>query len=234
MSPKDINSPTLPTFKQENLWLQSLTHRSYANENPGNEHNERLEFLGDAILQFVVGDFLYQRYPHFAEAELTRLRSQLVDEVQLAKFAQSLNIGDFICLGNGAKKSGEQQNPSLLSDTLEAIIGAYFLDAGLEPVQDFVHGLLLSVVEEFQTTNSPNFKNNLIDVKNQLQQWALKEFGPDGLPEYFLIEETGPDHAREFTFGVRIRDKIYGQGKGVRKQEATKAAAIAALEKIYG
>ena len=234
MSPKDINSPTLPTFKQENLWLQALTHRSYANENPGNEHNERLEFLGDAILQFVVGNFLYQRYPHFAEAELTRLRSQLVDEVQLAKFAQSLNIGDFIRLGNGAKKSGEQQNPSLLSDTLEAIIGAYFLDAGLEPVQDFVHGLLLSVVEEFQTTNSPNFKNNLIDVKNQLQQWALKEFGPDGLPEYFLIEETGPDHAREFTFGVRIRDKIYGQGKGVRKQEATKAAAIAALEKIYG
>jgi ribonuclease-3 len=234
MSPKYPNLPTLPTFKQENLWLQALTHRSYANENPGNEHNERLEFLGDAILQFVVGDFLYRRYPHFAEAELTRLRSQLVDEKQLAKFAQNLKLGDFMRLGNGAKKSGEQQNPSLLSDTLEAVIGAYFLDAGLEPVRDFVHGLLLSVVEEFQMTNSPNFKNNLVDVKNQLQQWALKEFGPDGLPEYFLIQETGPDHAREFIFGVRIRDKVYAQGKGVRKQEATKAAAIAALEKIYG
>jgi ribonuclease-3 len=234
MFPKYPNPPTLPTFKQENLWLQALTHRSYANENPGNDHNERLEFLGDAILQFVVGDFLYQRYPHFAEAELTRLRSQLVDEVQLAKFAQILKIGEFIRLGNGAKKSGEQQNPSLLSDTLEAIIGAYFLDAGLEPVREFIHTLLLGVVEEFQTTNSSSFKNNLIDVKNQLQQWALKEFGPDGLPEYFLIEETGPDHAREFTFGVRIQNKVYGQGKGVRKQEATKAAAIAALEKIYG
>ncbi|PZV26415.1 MAG: ribonuclease III [Snowella sp.] len=234
MSPKYPNPPTLPTFKQKNLWLQALTHRSYANENPGNEHNERLEFLGDAILQFVVGDFLYQRYPHFAEAELTRLRSQLVDEVQLAKFAQILKIGEFIRLGNGAKKSGEQQNPSLLSDTLEAIIGAYFLDAGLEPVRQFIHTLLLGVVEDFQTTNSSSFKNNLIDVKNQLQQWALKEFGPDGLPEYFLIEETGPDHAREFTFGVRIQNKVYGQGKGVRKQEATKAAAIAALEKIYG
>lgn len=234
MSPKYPNPPTLPTFKQKNLWLQALTHRSYANENPGNEHNERLEFLGDAILQFVVGDFLYQRYPHFAEAELTRLRSQLVDEVQLAKFAQILKIGEFIRLGNGAKKSGEQQNPSLLSDTLEAIIGAYFLDAGLEPVREFIHTLLLGVVEDFQTTNSSSFKNNLVDVKNQLQQWALKEFGPDGLPEYFLIEETGPDHAREFTFGVRIQNKVYGQGKGVRKQEATKAAAIAALEKIYG
>ncbi|MFM7439070.1 MAG: ribonuclease III [Snowella sp.] len=234
MFPKYPNPPTLPTFKQKNLWLQALTHRSYANENPGNEHNERLEFLGDAILQFVVGDFLYQRYPHFAEAELTRLRSQLVDEVQLAKFAQILKIGEFIRLGNGAKKSGEQQNPSLLSDTLEAIIGAYFLDAGLEPVREFIHTLLLGVVEDFQTTNSSSFKNNLIDVKNQLQQWALKEFGPDGLPEYFLIEETGPDHAREFTFGVRIQNKVYGQGKGVRKQEATKAAAIAALEKIYG
>jgi len=234
MSPKYPNSPTLPTFKSENLWLQALTHRSYANENPGNEHNERLEFLGDAILQFIVGNFLYQRYPHFAEAELTRLRSQLVDEVQLAKFAQILKIGEFIRLGNGAKKSGEQQNPSLLSDTLEAIIGAYFLDAGLEPVREFIHTLLLGVVEDFQTTNSSSFKNNLVDVKNQLQQWALKEFGPDGLPEYFLIEETGPDHAREFTFGVRIQNKVYGQGKGVRKQEATKAAAIAALEKIYG
>jgi ribonuclease-3 len=232
MSPKYPNPPTLPSFKSENFWLQALTHRSYANENPGNEHNERLEFLGDAILQFVVGDFLYQRYPHFAEAELTRLRSQLVDEVQLAKFAQILKIGDFIRLGNGAKRSGEQQNPSLLSDTLEAIVGAYFLDAGLEPVREFIHALLLGVVEEFQTTNSPNFKNNLVDVKNQLQQWALAEFGV--LPEYFLIEETGPDHAREFTFGVRIRDKVYAQGKGVRKQEATKAAAIAALEKIYG
>ena len=234
MSPKYPNFPTLPTFKQKNLWLHALTHRSYANENPGNEHNERLEFLGDAILQFVVGDFLYQRYPHFAEAELTRLRSQLVDEVQLAKFAQVLKIGDFIRLGNGAKRSGEQQNPSLLSDTLEAIIGAYFLDAGLEPVRDFIHGLLLSVVEDFQTTSNAAFKNNLVDVKNQLQQWALKEFGPDGLPEYFLIEETGPDHAREFTFGVRIQGQVYGRGKGVRKQEATKAAAIAALEKIYG
>ncbi len=234
MSPKYPNLPTLPTFKQENLWLQALTHRSYANENPGNEHNERLEFLGDAILQFVVGNFLYQRYPHFSEAELTRLRSQLVDEKQLAKFAQILKIGEFIRLGNGAKKSGEQQNPSLLSDTFEAIIGAYFLDAGLEPVREFIHTLLLGVVEEFQTTNSPSFKHNLVDVKNQLQQWALKEFGPDGLPEYFLIEETGPDHAREFIFGVRIRNKVYGQGKGARKQEATKAAAIAALEKIYG
>ena len=229
MSPKYPNPPTLPTFKSENLWLQALTHRSYANENPGNEHNERLEFLGDAILQFVVGDFLYRRYPHFAEAELTRLRSQLVDEKQLAKFAQILKIGEFIRLGNGAKKSGEQQNPSLLSDTLEAIIGAYFLDAGLEPVREFIHTLLLGVVEEFQTTNFPK-----IDDKSRLQQWALAEFGPEGLPEYFLIEETGPDPAWEFTFGVRIQGKVYGQGKGVRKQEATKAAAIAALEKIYG
>ena len=99
-------------------------------------------------------------------------------------------------------------------------------------MREFIHTLLLGVVEEFQTTNSPNFKHNLVDVKNQLQQWALAEFGV--LPEYFLIEETGPDHAREFIFGVRIQDKVYAQGKGARKQEATKAAAIAALEKIYG
>ncbi len=232
MLKKSSQPLTLPVFKNQNLWLQALTHRSYANENLGNEHNERLEFLGDAILQFVVGDFLYQRYPNFAEAELTRLRSQLVDEVQLAKFAQVLKIGDFIRLGRGAKKSGEQNNPALLSDTLEAIIGAYFLDAGLEPARQFIHDLMLSVVEDFQTTATPAFKNNLVDVKNQLQQWALAEFGI--LPDYFLIEETGLDHAREFTFGVRIQGQIYGQGKGARKQEATKAAAIAALAKIYG
>lgn len=234
MLKKSLKIPILPTIKNQALWLQALTHRSYANENPGIEHNERLEFLGDAILQFVVGDFLYQRYPDFAEAELTRLRSQLVDEKQLAKFAQMLNIGNIIRVGKGAEKSGEQYKPSLLSDTLEAMIGAYFLDAGLEPVRQFIHTLMLSVVEDFQAIASPTFKNNLIDVKNQLQQWALAEFGNEGLPEYFLIEETGLDHAPEFIFGVRIQGQIYGKGNGKTKKEATKSAAIAALEKIYG
>ncbi|MEB3309796.1 MAG: ribonuclease III [Snowella sp.] len=222
--------PPLPILKDQKLWLQALTHRSFANENPGNDHNERLEFLGDAILGFVVGEFLFQRYPHFAEAELTRLRSKLVDEVQLAKFAQAFNLGELIRVGRGAKKSGEQYKPSLLSDTFEAIIGAYFLDAGLEPVRQFIHALLFYALEQTPATTTPSFKSQLIDVKNQLQQWALAEFGE--LPTYFLIDATGPDHAREFTVGVSIQGKLYGEGKGHSKQSASKAAAIAALEKI--
>ncbi len=222
--------PPLPVLQDQTLWLQALTHRSFANENPGNDHNERLEFLGDAILGFVTGEFLFQRYPQFAEAELTRLRSKLVDEPQLAKFAQAFNLGELIRVGRGAQKSGEQYKPSLLSDTLEAIIGAYFLDAGLDPVRQFIHSLLIYALEQTPITTTPNFKTHLIDVKNQLQQWALANIGE--LPTYFEIAATGPDHAREFTVGVSIQGKVYGEGKGNSKQAASKSAAIAALEYI--
>jgi ribonuclease-3 len=233
-----LSSLTLPTFNQQYLWLQALTHRSYAHEHPGSHHNERLEFLGDSILGFLVAELLYEKYPHFREAELTRLRSQLVNEDQLAQFARALGIGEVMCLGKGAEQNGERDNPSLLSNTLEAIIGAYFLDSGLAAVRFFVQALVLSDLTQLpavkesppSSLNSPPSKTALIDVKNQLQQWALAHCGE--LPQYFLIETTGPDHAKEFTFGVRIHGKPYGQGKGQSKQDATKAAALQTLKQL--
>ncbi|WP_013320483.1 ribonuclease III [Gloeothece verrucosa] len=222
----------LPTFKNQQLWLCALTHRSYINEHSGiNEHNERLEFLGDAILAFVAGEFLYQRYPHLSEAQLTRLRAKLVDETQLARFAVQLGIGELMRLGKGAIKDGGRENPALLSDTFEAIIGAYYLDAGVDAVRNFVHPLFQSVADILMVSQSEvATTKNLLDAKNRFQQWALAEFSQN--PEYIIIEESGPDHAKEFTAQVKVQGIVYGVGRGRRKQEATKAAAEEALKKV--
>jgi ribonuclease III len=221
----------LPSFNDEQLWRCALTHRSYINEHPGiQEHNERLEFLGDSILGFLVSEFLFQRYPHLSEAQLTRLRANLVDETQLARFATELGIGEYMQLGKGAQKDGGRYNPALLSDTFEAIIGAYFLDAGLAAVREFIRALFCSVADNIAIPPTQTNSQHLIDVKNRFQQWALSEYGSN--PEYFLIEEFGPDHAKAFTFGVRVNGIVYGTGTGRRKQDATKAAAEAALKKV--
>jgi ribonuclease-3 len=221
----------LPIFKNEKLWQCALTHRSYVNEHSDtDEHNERLEFLGDSVLGFIVSEFLYDRYPHLSEAQLTRLRANLVDEKQLAKFAVQLGIGEHMRLGRGAEKDGGRQSPSLLSDTLEAIIGAYFLDSGIALVSQFVRSLFLSVADNLVIPQSEGTAQHLVDIKNRFQQWALAEFGCN--PEYFLIEASGPDHAKFFRFGVRVNGKVYGIGTGYSKAEATKAAAETAIKHI--
>ncbi|MEM8777345.1 MAG: ribonuclease III [Cyanobacteria bacterium P01_G01_bin.49] len=221
----------LPQFQNQELFRLALTHRSYLNENRDiTEDNERLEFLGDAVLGFVVGELLFRRYPELNEAQLTRLRSRLVDEPQLAKFATQIGIGDLIYLGQGAIKDGGRENPSLLSDAFEAIIGAYFLDAGIEAVQIFVRSLFQNAIDNLIIPESRQVSHTIIDVKNRLQQWALANY--QQVPEYFLIEESGPDHGKEFIFGVSINGQLSGKGKGRRKQEATKAAAEDALKKL--
>lgn len=222
----------LPILKNQELWLCALTHRSYVNEHSdSDQHNERLEFLGDAVLAFLAGEFLYQRYPHLSEAQLTRLRAKLVDETQLAKFAVQLGIGKLMRLGNGAIKDGGRENPALLSDTFEAIIGAYFLDAGINAVREFVRPLFQSVADILMVSQSEvATTKNLLDPKNRFQQWALANFTQN--PEYVIIEESGPDHAKQFTAQVKVQGTVYGSGKGRRKQEATKAAAEAALKTI--
>ncbi|ACK67274.1 Ribonuclease III [Rippkaea orientalis PCC 8801] len=220
-----------PQFKNQELLDCALTHRSYINEHfEVTEHNERLEFLGDAILQFVVSEELYRRYPELTEAQLTRLRSKLVDEPQLAQFARTLDLGQLMYLGQGAIKDGGRENPALLSDAFEAIIGAYFLDAGIEAVQYFVRSLFKEAIDNLVLPESRTVSPSIIDVKNRLQQWALEQYKQ--VPEYFLIEQSGPDHAKEFVFGVRINGQVLGTGKGRRKQEATKAAAQDALDKL--
>jgi ribonuclease-3 len=221
----------LPTIKDEKLLRQALTHRSYVNENPGaGEHNERLEFLGDAVLGFLVGELLYQRYPEMSEAQLTRLRSNLVDEKQLAKFATQLGIGELMRLGKGAIKEGGRQNPSLIGDTFEAYIAALFLESGIEDVRKFVQPLFTSVADSIVFPQSNADPKNLIDSKGRFQQWALAQFVHN--PEYYIIDESGPDHAKEFTAEVRVNGKVYGIGTGRRKQDAEKRAAEVALKTV--
>jgi ribonuclease III len=221
----------LPPFRDRSLLQRALTHRSYVNENPPEtDHNERLEFLGDALLGFVVGELLYNHYPEMSEAQLTRLRSALVDEEQLANFARNLDLGNLMRLGKGAIKDGGRDNPSLLSDTFEAAIAAYFLDAGIEAVRDYVKPFFIAVADSL-VCPQPNVEpKNLVDPKNQFQQWALANFFEN--PQYFIIDESGPDHAKEFTAQVRVNDQVYGVGKGRRKQDAEKLAAEDALAKL--
>ncbi|MGK7933414.1 MAG: ribonuclease III [Microcystaceae cyanobacterium] len=220
----------LPPIPDQTLLAQALTHRSYTNEHPEMKHNERLEFLGDAILGFTVGELLYKHYPDLSEAELTRLRSKLVDATQLAKLAIQLELGKEMKLGKGAVKDGARDNPALLSDTFEAIIGAYYLASGIEAVQQYVKDLFKPILKQLTVSQNDSLPTQLVDVKNRLQQWSLAHVGV--IPEYRLVEETGPDHAKEFTFEVRIQGQFYGQGKGRKKQEATKAAAQMALSII--
>lgn len=221
----------LPPIISHNLLQQALTHRSYINEHSETEKdNERLEFLGDAILGFVVGELLYQRYPEMSEAQLTRLRSNLVDEKQLTQFAKKLGLGRLMRLGKGAEKDRGRENPALLSDCFEAIIAAYFLESGIQAVREYVEPLFMSVAEEIIYPQSDVKSNNLVDPKNRFQQWALATQGEN--PEYVIIRASGPDHAKEFTAQVMVKGKVYGKGKGRRKQEAEKSAAENALKNL--
>lgn len=220
---------TLPPFKNQALLNQALTHRSYINEHPNAaDHNERLEFLGDAVLNFLSGEFLFKRYPHKPEGELTALRSALVDETQLAQFAIALAINQpgIMRLGRGAERDGGRQNPNLLSSVFEAVIGAYFLDSDsdIEKVRSYVLTLFEAVVDDLVIT-TPN-----VNFKSRFQEWALAHVGEN--PQYRLISQNGPDHNRQFTSEVQVAGQPYGMGTGRKKQDAEKAAAKAALEKL--
>ncbi len=221
----------LPPITNQSLLKLALTHRSYANEHPEvTGHNERLEFLGDAVLGFLVGELLYRLYPAMSEAELTRLRSRLVDEEQLGKLGSLMNLGSLIRLGKGAEKGNSRANPSLLNDTFEAIIGAYFLDKGIEAVAAYIQPIFRSLAEELVNEQNNSQTTTLIDSKNKFQEWAFANYQEP--PTYEIIQESGPDHAKEFTAQVLVKGIIYGTGKGKRKQEAEKAAAKAALKKL--
>ncbi|HEY9699578.1 MAG TPA: ribonuclease III [Trichocoleus sp.] len=217
----------LPSFRNFSLFQQAMTHRSYVNEHPATgEHNERLEFLGDAILNFLSGHFLYQWFPEKPEGELTPLRSSLTDEKQLAEFAIALNLGDQLRLGKGAELNGGRHNPNLLSSAFEAMIGAYFLDADsdMETVRAYVEPLFGAVIDRGSTAALT------LNFKSQFQAWALAEIGEN--PAYSTIGQTGPDHDRTFTAEVRVKDQKYGEGQGRRKQDAEKAAARDALDRL--
>ncbi|MEM8722954.1 MAG: ribonuclease III [Cyanobacteria bacterium P01_G01_bin.39] len=224
----------LPEFSNSSLLNLALTHKSYVNEHAEIvEDNERLEFLGDAILGFVVAQMLYQMYPTINEAQLTHLRSRLVDEKQLGKLGLELGLGKLMRLGRGTSQNGGRNNYSLLNDTFEAILGAYFLDAGIESVRKYILNIFEPLAKQLVNQAHNSSKQPLetwIDSKNRFQQWALANYKTK--PQYQIIAESGPDHAKQFTAQVSVKTKIYGVGTAHRKQEAEKRAAEQALNKV--
>jgi ribonuclease-3 len=222
-----IKMHKLLTFQNEKLLRQALTHRSYVNENPGEgEHNERLEFLGDAILNFLSGEYLYEKFAEKGEDELTRLRSALVEEKQLAKFAIEVGLDFRMRLGKGTIRDGGFQNPNLLSSTFEAVIGAYYLDnnRNVEPLREIVKILFNDASKHIVEIRSN------VDSKNRFQE-LVQAKGITNPPKYVTEQIGGPSHAPEFRAKVLVEGKEKGEGKGKNKREAEKAAAEDALAK---
>ncbi len=212
-------------FNDLGLLRHALTHRSYLNENPGfTQDNERLEFLGDAILDFLVGDWLYQHYPEMREGDMTRTRSALVRNERLARFARSLRLGEALLLGRGEENNGGRRRTGLLCDAFEALIGALYLDQGIESVRRFILPFLEENIDEVL------YQIERQDPKSYLQNWSQKQ--GHGTPDYVIIAATGPDHDKVFTAEVRIGGKVYGRGQGSSKHQAEEAAATQALQNL--
>ncbi len=216
----------LPKFKNQKLFEQAFIHRSYLNEfRHLEESNERLEFLGDSILSFVVSCYLYDHFPQFEEGTLTNVRSNLVNTKILAKLANNLGFGKLLKLSKGEEESNGRENQSLLADSFEAFIGALFLDQGLEIVKEFILSNLDSELKLLISGKSLKDPKSLLQEKSQAAKF--------GTPVYKVIDESGPAHSKIFTVQVAINDKIEGIGKGKSKQEAEIEAAKVALEKNF-
>ena len=200
-------------FKDESLLRRALTHRSYLNEHPGvTLDNERLEFLGDAVLAFLIASMLYNRFPEMEEGQLTRLRSSLVRTEQLAAFAQQWELGSVMHLGKGEIKGGGQTRLPLLCDAFEAVIGAMYLDQGIVKTREFVEKLFLPVASELMREQA------LLDPKSFLQEWVQERFNQT--PYYVTTAAIGPDHEKIFTVEIRLGEDAHGVGAGNTKQAA--------------
>ena len=213
-------------FKDYSLLVRALTHRSYLNEHPDEvlEDNERLEFLGDAVLDFIVGAYLYHRYPEVDEGELTSLRAALVRAKTLADFARELEIGRFLLLGYGEAENGGRERTPLLCASFEAVIGAAYLDQGLLAVQPLVEKLIGPALAEIMAESLHK------DAKSEFQVWAQAKYNIT--PHYEVSGTSGPDHAKEFTVQVLLDDAVWGEGTGRSKQRAAQAAAKVAMDKV--
>jgi ribonuclease-3 len=212
-------------FADISLLRRALTHRSYVNEHPDVlEDNERLEFLGDAVLDFLAGAWLYNRFPEMNEGQLTRLRSALVRREQLATFAQEIQLGEALLLGRGEEATGGRTRHALLCAAFEALIGAYYMDSGLKSVSEFMEPRFQAAIEIVLEDES------LFDARSLLQIWAQSEIGET--PRYKTVDTQGPDHAREFVVEVVVGDEYLGRGRGRSKQEAAQQAATNVLEEI--
>ncbi|CAM3716808.1 ribonuclease III [Cohnella lubricantis] len=209
-------------FRDGSLLRQAFTHTSYVNEHRGarTEHNERLEFLGDAVLQLTVSEVLYRMYPDRPEGELTRLRASIVCEPSLVRFAEALDFGQVVLLGKGEELTGGRTRPSLLADAFEAFVGALYLDQGLNVVRTFLDKHLFAHLPK--ESRLP-LKDHKTELQERVQQWSL------GQLEYRTVEERGPAHDREFVVIVSVGEQPLGEGVGRSKKEAEQQAASRAL-----
>ncbi|MGG3622660.1 ribonuclease III [Bacillus gobiensis] len=212
-------------FQNEKLLYQAFTHSSYVNEHRKKpfEDNERLEFLGDAVLELTISKFLFTKYPAMSEGDLTKLRAGIVCEPSLVSLAHELAFGELVLLGKGEEMTGGRKRPALLADVFEAFIGALYLDQGLPSVEVFLEKYVIPKI------NDGAF-SHVMDFKSQLQEFVQRD--GKGALEYKIMLEKGPAHNREFEANVSLRGEILGVGRGRSKKEAEQHAAQEALEKL--
>lgn len=211
-------------FQNPLLLKQAMTHSSYANEHKakGYHDNERLEFLGDAVLEVVSSEFLFRNYPALPEGDLTKLRASIVCEPTLALCARALDLGDFLLLGKGEEHTGGRKRDSIVSDAMEALIGAIYLDGGFASAKEFVHRFIMTDIEH---------KKLFYDSKTILQEIVQANFKE--VISYRLIGEEGPDHDKSFHVAVSIGEKVYGLGTGRTKKAAEQDAAYQSILKLH-
>lgn len=220
----EFEEKTKIVFKDKGLLKQAFVHRSYINENGGTKlsHNERLEFLGDAVLELVVTDFLYKKYPDYTEGELTAMRSALVNAQIISEVALSSGMNDYLLLSKGEAKDTGKARQYILANTYEAYVGAVFLDQGYKVAEQFVKETVLPKAEDIAE------KKLWRDSKSLVQEKAQEFLAHT--PAYKVLQESGPDHDKHFTVGIYFGPELIAQGKGKSKQEAEQKAAEAALK----
>ena len=217
----DLERTLRISFRDRSLLQQAFTHSSYVNEKKsGTADNERLEFLGDAVLELTVSEYLFERHRDWSEGEMTRLRASMVCEPSLFRYAEALDFGSYVMLGKGEEQTGGRHRPALLADVFEAFVGALYLDQGLDAVRRFLRE---NVFEEWADAGRPPFT----DYKSTLQERAQRD-GAVTL-EYRITETRGPAHDREFVAEVRLNGELLGTGSGRSKKEAEQRAAADAL-----
>lgn len=217
---KDLEERVGYSFRNTGLLKQALTHSSFTNEQKINKAGdyERLEFLGDAVLELVSSEFLFRLHPELSEGELTKLRASMVCEPSLAFCARDLELGKFILLGRGEENTGGRERESITSDAMEAVIGAIYLDGGMEPAKEFIDRFVLSDLEDKQL-----FYDSKSNLQELIQGKLKKEFG------YELLEESGPEHDKTFRVSVQMEGECLGEGTGRTKKAAEQQAAYKAL-----
>lgn len=222
---RKLQDQTGTQFRNLALLRQAFMHTSYVNENSHSplSSNERLEFLGDAVLQLTVSEYLYKRYPRRPEGELTRMRASIVCESSLVRFAEALDFGEIVLLGKGEEQTGGRMRPSLLADAFEAFVGALYLDQGLEAVRQFLSKHIFPLLSEVGMSAGKDFKSLL------QEQVQMLDIGPLA---YRIVEERGPAHDREFVAVVHVGERQLGSGSGRSKKDAEQRAAAVAIESL--